>query len=806
MTVSAGDLTLLRGKNHRASIYASILKPITLWSAQINGSVGLGTTTIPYDNASGLDFTAVVPLQEVWVGTVAGADDIGRLRIRSIVAGNLTVARHGLRLADNQYLTFKHDYPLKPLYPLIGGDGTFYKDGDITYTDQNEWLKPTVIAGGHRGGFIDEDLGYFEVISELPNSYTIMPGATISSYGASVYPTTGVTISINAGTGVGNIRFAEAGQFWVKYTVTDSYGKSQSSYRFYYAHDKADHAPLTSFTVNSLNWDWGRGGWTSGIKVHGDSSGIPDKTICVLWQEAYYGSVKKNITLLPNESNTILCGYLRKNDIEYNIENGMGEVDFLIETIDGILRNQYMFSVSLEARPGVTTWYEYRSNLSVRNAIDHLWRYHSTLFEVCDIFLGNGTDGRAYAELEDGSLHSMADDLAGQRGDRTHVVCDKAGRIHILPEIQLLTDAERVAISTVQTITKEDRSGSITIIEQKPNRTAFVKVSGFLFSGTFSDPVCPDPFELTPLCCPNPPCPDVEPYCSSAPAQLPADDGLAVTNFDRQVLRSQLHCDQIAGRILAMQNNPYPEVRVDFHGNYLGVLDAVNKFWQISVAHTDSTRKIVWENKNLICRNITGSVDVSKGIINCKVVFEPEVAGFTGVAGYCMDELPSSGGDDGELPDPDTTPTDTYIDGAVITGSSVRYLAPLATSWDLRSEDAVNDIGQDPFWRSGKTNSIFPGSAIVYRMGNGNMYMGQLAGQMWTDITPEGSPPNDSGDDPAPDFSDLDYILYEGDMVAVNHHYVAATRQVGSQWRSWLYKTTVDFGTGDLVQLGEAIP
>ena len=304
-TISGGDLALLRSENHRSQFYLTPCPATALWSARINGSLDRGETAVTFDGGGGANFAAIGAFQELWIGSSAGAYDVGRIRIRSIssgdsgVTGTVTVAANSIVTSDNDFLTFVGWYILKPIRPLIGEDGTFYKDGNISYSDQNTEPSPVCIAGENRAGFVDATLGYFEITSQLPSSYAIANGATISSYAAVlVHGAASPTISINAGTGEGTIRFATDGIYWIKWTVTDSNGKSQDSYRWYYAHSPIinnAHYPIIDFSINNLSGDSNNGGWSSGVQLHNDAAltDIPDYAPCILWSENWYGATKK---------------------------------------------------------------------------------------------------------------------------------------------------------------------------------------------------------------------------------------------------------------------------------------------------------------------------------------------------------------------------------------------------------------------------------------------------------------------------------------------------------------------------------
>jgi hypothetical protein len=307
--ISSGDLALLRGENHRTNFYLTPCPATALWSARINGALDRGATAVTFDGGSGANFAAIGAYQELWIGSAAGKYDVGRIRIRAVisadsgVSGTVTIAANSIVTSDNNYLTFIGWYILKPIRPLIGEDGTFYKDTNIAYSDQNTKPNPVCIAGENRAGFIDATAGYFEVESQLPSSYVMASGATISSYAASlVWGADAPTISINSGTGVGYIRFDTPGLYWIKWSVTDSNGKTQDTYRWYYAHSPLAsnaHYPITSFSVNNLSGDYEAGGWSCGIQLHDDATlaDIPDYAPCILWSENWYGSTKKEYHL-----------------------------------------------------------------------------------------------------------------------------------------------------------------------------------------------------------------------------------------------------------------------------------------------------------------------------------------------------------------------------------------------------------------------------------------------------------------------------------------------------------------------------
>lgn len=796
--VSPAELVILRDDEHSMEIYGSALVPADIWSARINNaSIGRGDTAIVFDDGSGSDFTLVEGYQEVWVGTSAGDSDVGRLRVRGIssgdagVTGTLTAAPHPWIIGDDHYLTFKLDYPIRQAFPLILGDGTFLKDRIIAYGDENKNTAPVGIAGPHRSAFIGTTDVDFDV--DASRSYATAEGATITSYGLSILPATGSSVVFSSSNGTGTVTFTTTGQRWAKFTVTDSNGTSQVTYRCFFVHSTdptdADY-PLFKFHNFRMSGSWTRGGWQSFFTATGDASlsDVPDETLMVVWADEEYQGVQQTITLLPDAATTLLAGYLIRSNANSDLETGLQRVDFEIHTIQEMMR-RYNFSVSLEAVEGTPNeWYKFKDWLTVGRAIHHLWLHHSSVMHVTDVLgLLNNTIRRAYSEFEEGDLYSMADGFAKDRGIRAHVVCDKAGRVHVTHDLQLLTDSERASLPKAFDITMDDRRGNLRLDAQSINRAAFVKTSGFSWDGSFRTDESGNRV------------PDAVPLCASAPGIIPDDEGQNVINFDRQTFRDQTHCDEIAGRVFAKQNNEYPNVPVVFHGNYVGVLDVAYEIWyMMSVQSVDTARGVVWTDQKLACRTVAVQYDGDKGAMLVQANMEAEQSAVIGVAGYCLDSFPEAGGEPPLVPDADGLPD------ALMTGGSIHFKSAAGKAWALRSTDSVRDLAQDPFWPA-KQASVASNDAIVFSCGLGFIKRSTDAFQTSpTDVTPATNPPNDAGDAPAPTVAQVEFIRVEGNTF-FQDEFVAVGRwqNATSDWRSWIASTRDNGTTWEWMSIGD---
>jgi hypothetical protein len=803
-TVSPGDLALQRGQAHKSDVYISFLIPPILWKARINdGSIVKGETAIDFDTGTGSFFSFIEGIQEVWVGTTDGDKDVGRLRIRSIssgdagVTGTVTVAGHSLPLQDAQYLTFLHHYPLRPRYSYLDYDtDSWYMDIDIDYTDQHEEPPPVVIAGPHRANFLD-DTPEWVLNVNAADSYAIASGASISSYGLSVASTAGApTVNFSSVTGLGDITFTLPGYYWAKYTVTDSNGKSQNSFRCYFVQENdrsSQWYPFVDFETLEIGGDWESGGWLASMDAKDNYSfdDIPEHTLAVIWRRSWYGTTEKNITYLPDSCSTIFAGYARNEVQEQDFATGIGNLDFNLGTIEGKLRQIYSFSASIVAQQGsVDDWFEGPTWMTCGIIAHFLLRWRSTLFEVADVIgLKDNTLLRVGFEPDDSNLYDMVNNFTLEEGIRAKLVCDQGGRMHLTNDIQLLTDSERGALSTVFDIKKDagaaDYGGSLVMPRTPENEVPFVTSDGVYWDGTtFDADGLPEA---------------TGDWCVIAPGGVGLEEGPTPKDFPRQTVSSLQHLKEIAGRFLAKTNNPVDEVRFAFSGDYLGVLDVAydDAVWTTSLQAGDTPRGEVWTDKPLYCRNVVARFRGDEGIFVVNASFEVEADGIDGEETECP-VFPLLGGQIPIIPLPTEQP------GALMTGSSVHFKSVSGNSWDKRIAEDVLDLRADPFWRT-KQGTSSPSAAILFRCGVG--YIKRTTDAFVSvdvDVTPSNDPPNDAGDSPAPLATTVSYHQIGPSWTDQDRFlFLVRWQNASGEWRSWVCITTDNGSTYSWKSLGE---
>lgn len=778
--IDGATKAILQSEQQYARLFCSPLVPDTLWTARIsNADIEIGETEIAFDGGNGIAVNLIRANSEVWIGTEAGADDVGRGRVRGLatddggVTGTVSIAPNSFQLVDNLYLTFKFDFPIKPRYSYIDPlTETFYKDYDIPYTDQNSFPPPVCIAGPHRAGFVRGDVGYWEVNIDLTESYAMTEGASIVAYDQEILalPGNSATTNFDSGTGKGYIRFHHPGNYWVKYTVTDSNGKEQQTLRWYRAHinvPTSPHYPLVDFSL-SLSGSWQDGGWQAGINAR-DGFGIdefPDRALVVIWQDSYYDGQQQVVSRLPDEAPNLFTGYVASSDDVMDLADGVAQADFQLYSADGVLKNLYGFSLSLRAVPGtVDAWYLYEEWLTTGRAVHHMLRWHTTLLECTDVRnLNLDTMRRVGAMAQDGSIYNICQNLSMEQGIRARLVADHGGRIWMAGDVQLMVDDTRAGLPVVMDIEKADRSGPIAIT-RAPTRTApFVSVSGISFDGTFEDGD-----EMRP---------NIEDYCAQAPGAFAHDGGANPSSLDNQLFLSQEHANEIAGRLDAQVNNPIPEVSITFQGNYLSVFEPLHSEFYTLTLQTGDTARGVWTGqKKLILRHVDGELDSATGLIRATCTFEPEAVGHDGVATECPG-LPELGGI------PDLPPIEAELGGALMTAASVHYLPPISTDWNERTAEATNHLIADPWWQT-RQESFASAKAIVWRCGDGYIKRSTDAGQNWDDVTPVGS---FNGVNAA----DIEFFEVAVDAAFLGTFVCGGRYHDGNEWISWLFHTNDD--------------
>lgn len=631
--------TTLRNSQQYSDLYLSISKPATLLTAQVNGTPTRGQRSISFDTGSSPSFATIATGQRVVFDTQYGLQDALLKAVTGTAAsGTIEIYENGLAgIADNDPVYIYHDHStIYPIPPAIRS-GIFYKFFDQIYSDQNTQPKPVAIIGSHRAGFLDSGSCVFSLNSS--SSYAIASGATISSRVWSCVHNGGGTTGISfSSTTAANptLTITVADQYWLTCIVTDSNGKTQSTTRCLFVHDRpgGDYPPYLNFSIQSMSGDWDTGGWRTGFEVSGDQTltDFPDQTLAVIWHENFFNGSEAYINLWGISDEIVTCGYLRQDTDRDNWSGpdqagGTGTTSFQLTTPDDVLNNKTpLGSVSLNAVTTPAYWYEYASWMTTGRSIHHLLLWQAFgVFQACDVLgLTTNTLGVLQTDYTEPTLLQQVNGFAFNRGIFAKMISDRLGRLHLVADSQMLNTAARAALDTVFTLTDADVSGIIDVVRAPEKTTTFTDLNGFAFDGATSTPfisIIPGYRE------------------SSISYIIPENTGGATASIGNQVLASQTDSNEKIGRYQALQNVNPREVRLTNPSNYMGAWDIVPSigWYNWGIADASLKRQIELFGRKFLCRHVdiqflAGEVGYS-GSIQTSVVLQPEAIGPDGIQG-----------------------------------------------------------------------------------------------------------------------------------------------------------------------------
>jgi len=785
------DVDTLRDSKHHVTFNLSVFKPTTLLAAQVNnGSIIRGARSIAYDTGTG-SFSLIRSYQELWVGTTPGSYDVGRIRVKSITgtaaSGTITVDENGIDWQDNHYLTIRHHYAPFKIDPRISG-GVFKKFYDQNYTDENSQPPPVCIAGPHQVNTLPSG-GSRTFNLDLSSSYAIAQGATISSYALSVAPSTGVVSSTrNASTGVGSVEVNQEGEWWATCSCTDSNGKTQE--RFVAL--KTDNSPYINSQLRSWSEAWGQGIRAS-VAAFGDValSDFPDEALVILWYNHYFDDSLSYANIWESiGANVAFSGYIRKDTAQDNFtSNNAHEITFELSTIDTILDNIPLDSVTLETLTTPATWYQYARWLTVGRGIHHLLKWHSSIFELTDVLgLVNNTLFVKEIRFEKGTLRGMANTLSDSRGIHSQLTADRLGRLHLATDIQMFNAAQRGLLPTIFSITEDDLSGPVGTVRESEERAYTAQLSGFSFDGASSTPLV----SLIPG------------YIESAVSYgIPGRRGSSNIDDPNQVLASQTDSNEKVGRRFANANRPIIEFRMPFRGSgYLGPLTAIPLGWyEMGIANTSLARGLGVNGLRLICRSISMQTNQAGGDAQISAVFEPEAIGPDGIQGNYPTGMPSP-----PNPAPPRWESPTPLTALVTwSESGFYYRDDNAADWTLADDGVYNGGTIDPWWRV-KEQTLNPEKVIWWGVGESGLTVRtrHIDGYP-VNLIAINNPPNTWGNTTPPTVSDLSVVHRDADLWLENHFYNLVRYQYAGGWQGWLQVTSNDGLTKVYVALYDGI-
>ncbi len=585
---TSDELTLLRTPGDWSRAFLGIYKPNVIYTALLNGAPASTDMVgqISFDGGSGT-LENVKAEMTLWVGSTAGARDLGTCRIRKApIAGTIYIGYTSeIDWADNCHLTIV-DHAILSKKPVLVSAGDILMDGEHSFDDQHVDFDPVPVLSCHAvGSLVDGEISF-----QWDASDSWVFDSTITGY-AWVAP--GASASSGMSTATPTITYDTAGNHPVYCTVTAANGKSAVGVRFTMRFD-AEH-PAHRAEIQDPSVDYDNGGWSFNARMFADAdpTEIIEGALCILFSEDWYGSTKQSLGQMENRENIICWGYIADESIDWNAE--ASSVEFTIqgphEWLKKINANPFAISMAVNTPD---TW-EVMPALTVDRALWHVLHWRSNATALINFVPSGNTLYAPKLEAMDSSLWNQMQDMAwskifGRLG------CNRYGTLYAVVDPQLVPVEERTW-ETVMTLTKKDWRERVDVTRNKQRKLAMLNLSGWIVDLSAS----------------------VSAVYALAMGHVYAQYG-GSDIIDKVLVESQTKLNTLAGLYMGWKNKELEFEFVMPQNNRMIDLWP-NQYLETSLAAGDTTRGIAYAGK-LIPRSITLRRDAEAGTwstdINCE--------------------------------------------------------------------------------------------------------------------------------------------------------------------------------------------
>lgn len=545
----------------------SVFQPRAVFKAQINDvSIAKGARTITFDNVSLGSIADIEPNFLMLVGTTAGARDKGTIRVRSASGSSIVVSENSnISWANDLFISVLRFVRLDPIFPRIISDPSnaentlWYKDYDLTYTNQNSILGSVPCMGADQALFKGEQVYYSAT-------------GTYNARGETLY----YNWAFEGGTPTGStsetpglVSYPSPGHYVTRLMISGSLGSNETSYRCVSVYDKpgeGSSTPVEMVEIRDIHGSREEGGYETTVRVHKNVP-IDEDSVVVFFTEDWYGSTKQSIGgNSPNNERIFFVGRVLKGTIRKNYRYSY--VEFSVGSITKVMKQAQGFSVSVESKPSPSVWYELL-DMDCRRAMYHYLKWHTTLLSVADFqFLGDDRKIQFFdadrTSIFDALDTLMRNTLLGK------VVADRQGKVWAEIDARAYPNPTG-SFTSVMDITKRDWMGEPTIEQEFSDRLSYYEAGGIAYSG-----VVTGTFAALLACAPG--------SSPSFRGSIETPDGLA--------LLGQTQLNQLVGNVWANANSRLPRISMDMDINARNLDIAPQESVKMTIQASDTIAQI----------------------------------------------------------------------------------------------------------------------------------------------------------------------------------------------------------------------
>ncbi len=458
-----------------------MLAPTTVFAARVNQSVfTYPLDTLTFDTVTTGAYTDIKAGMTLYLGSTAGADDLGRQRIRKTPTSSLLyVGRSSqgtedgeLYVTDNDFITVKNDYRPWAKIVYIDDDGVTFKDSDLAYSDQTS--SPPPVANCGPGTCATVSGGIITVQFVGTASYAVADGASITDY---LWDVADGTITVGSSASSSPTVTFPAGFRWVSLTVTDSNGKTHTARCPVFARNAASDVCIPSWQIESHSIK--QEGQEITLRIFSDilATTYPDGTLVMIFDgEPASASDRTHMVFIgwhhtdPAEIQGTKTGVIQNTTIK-------------CRDIAGKLSALPAFTQTVEGDSTPDKW-EQMSTPNVDKFAHYLLQWHSTALDLMD-FTPPGTGSTHKFTRLDRVAESMWDQLSrlGRNIVPNHVCgCNTRGQVAFKVDPLLVDSGSRTA--TIQTSLTGADITSVSWEHKRPSTIHWLRGSAIIASYT----------------------------------------------------------------------------------------------------------------------------------------------------------------------------------------------------------------------------------------------------------------------------------------------------------------------------------
>lgn len=617
--VTQQELELLRTHPQGTKLWLSIYRPSIVLACRVNdAAIALGARSITYDGVSSGSFSLVNSGMTLLVGSAAGKDDKGRIRVKSATSSVLTVAENNhINWADNDFLTVISFYEINAIYPRIIQDPAdpldviFYKDYDIAYSNQNSVLGSFVCMGPHRAAF--REAGQASIYYTASGTSNVKGDALTYSWFFE-----GATVTGSASQNPGNILYNTPGHYTTRLIVSNASGGTDTSYRHVSIYDRPENGttnPILKWSLEQFSGSRDKGGYQGRIKIYQDTfedNVIRDGSLVVIFSDNRFGDTERSIGGNAEGADSIFfVGYIVDGSIEFNYADKM--VEFHIGSPSEIMKIAEGFSISVESKTSPATWFELL-DMNLKRAIYHYLKWHTTCLFTMDVMF-NGTDQNIqYFDADRTSIYDAVSQVI-KSALIGSAISDRQGCFYL--EVEGYTQG--ITLPSTFTLDKQDWTGEPEIEDALSDSLSFLEIGGIAYIGGTSFA-----------------------YLANAPGEAPGYRG-KIQRTQGLALSSQGQLNQLAGDIFAWRNSRYSSSRFITAGNLSNLDFAPQEVIGINMFPSDNNRGANFIGRRFRVESLDAIYDSRNESLRQALAFAELTTGTAGTTITIPDVPPTNG-------------------------------------------------------------------------------------------------------------------------------------------------------------------